>query len=106
VRGWARCLRTRHLLERSLPTLVLAGENWSFVLQESPGCLAALGAAPPDVAEPAPIRSGHMVIDETAMATGIALHVVVALSPEVVDASCVLDACRSDRAGGTWHGAG
>lgn len=68
-----------------MPAPVLAGEDWSFVLQQVPGCLAALGAAPPDVAEPAPIHSDRMVLDEMAVVTGIALHSAVALSPAVGD---------------------
>ncbi|MER6850674.1 M20 family metallopeptidase [Streptomyces flaveolus] len=83
---------TEHVLETAasvlgdsrvarMPTPVLAGEDWSFVLQQVPGCLAALGAAPSDVAEPASIHSDEMVMDETAMAVGVALHAAVALSP-------------------------
>ena len=41
-----------------------------------------LGAAPPAVARPAPNHSNHFVIDEPAMATGIAMYAAMALSSQ------------------------
>jgi len=49
------------------------------VLQQVPGSMAFLGAAPPGVDRPAPNHSNRMVIDESAMATGIALYAAMAL---------------------------
>ena len=58
----------------------MGAEDWSYVLQQVPGSMAFLGAGPPGVTHPAPNHSNRMVIDEPAMATGIALHVAMALS--------------------------
>jgi len=67
--------------ERTLrmPTPVMGAEDWSFVLQQVPGSMAFLGAAPEGVASPAPNHSNRMVIDEQAMATGMALYAAMAL---------------------------
>ena len=65
---------------RRMPTPVMGAEDWSYVLQQVPGSMAFLGAAPPGVAYPAPNHSNRMVIDEAAMATGIALHAAMALT--------------------------
>ena len=55
-------------------------EDFSYVLDEIPGCFTFLGAAPPDVdpTDAAPCHSNRMLIDEQAMATGIAMHASVA----------------------------
>lgn len=65
-----------------MPTPVMASEDWSFVLQKVPGCILALGVAPPGVQQPASIHSSRMVLDEAAMTTGIALHAALASSPQ------------------------
>jgi len=67
--------------ERALrmPTPVMGAEDWSFVLQQVPGSMVFLGAAPQGVERPAPNHSNRMVIDESAMATGIALYAAMAL---------------------------
>ena len=62
------------------PTAFMGAEDWSFVLQQVPGAMAFLGAAPPGVEQPAPNHSNRMVIDEQAMATGIALYAAMALA--------------------------
>ena len=69
--------------ERTLemPTPVMGAEDWSYVLQQVPGAMAFLGtrpkgAAPADVA---PNHSNRMVLDEDAMAVGIATYSGVAL---------------------------
>jgi len=67
-----------------LPTPVMAAEDWSFVLEQVPGSMVFLGAAPPGVEHPAPNHSNRMIIDEKAMVTGIALYAAVALSPATV----------------------
>jgi hippurate hydrolase len=64
----------------SMPTPVMAMDDWSYVLQQVPGSMAFLGAAPPGVARPAPNHSNRMVLDETVIATGIALNAAMALS--------------------------
>ncbi len=62
-----------------MPSAVMGAEDWSFVLQRVPGSMVFLGAAPPGVTSPAPNHSNRMVLDESAMATGIALHAAMAL---------------------------
>lgn len=62
-----------------MPTPVMGAEDWSFVLQRVPGSMAFLGAAPVGVEHPAPNHSNRMVIDEPAMATGMALYAAMAL---------------------------
>src|SRR3546814_10138426 len=64
-----------------MPTPVMGAEDWSYVLQQVPGSMAFLGTRPAGIApaEVAPNHSKRMVIDEGAMATGIALHSGVAL---------------------------
>jgi len=59
---------------------IMGAEDWSFVLQQVPGCMAFLGAAPPGVQQPAPNHSNRMVIHEEAMAAGIAMYAAMALS--------------------------
>jgi len=66
-----------------MPTPVMAAEDWAFVLEQVPGSMVFLGAAPPGVSLPAPNHSNRMVLDEAAMATGVALYAAVALSSSV-----------------------
>ncbi|WP_322770543.1 M20 family metallopeptidase [Frankia sp. Cr1] len=64
-----------------LPTPVMAGEDFGFLLERVPGALALLGACPADVPDPAAAPACHsaaMRIDENALATGVALHATVA----------------------------
>jgi hippurate hydrolase len=65
-----------------MPTPIMGAEDWSYVLQRVPGSMAFLGAGPPGVKDPPPNHSNRMVIDEPAMATGIALHAAMALYPD------------------------
>ena len=62
----------------AMPTPVMGAEDWSYVLQKVPGSMAFLGAGPAGIASPAPNHSNRMIIDEAAMANGIALHVAMA----------------------------
>ncbi|HVC69095.1 MAG TPA: M20 family metallopeptidase [Acidimicrobiales bacterium] len=62
-----------------MPTPVMGAEDWSFVLQRVPGAMAFLGAAPVGIDRPAPNHSNRMLIDESAMATGMALYAAMAL---------------------------
>jgi hippurate hydrolase len=64
----------------TMPTPVMGAEDWSRVLQAVKGSMAFLGACPPGESHPAPNHSNHFVIDETAMATGIAMYAAMALS--------------------------
>jgi amidohydrolase len=65
----------------TMPTPVMGGEDWSYVLQEVPGAMAFLGTRPPGMhpRDVAPNHSNRMVIDETAMVPGIATYAAVAL---------------------------
>lgn len=63
-----------------MPTPVMGAEDWSYVLQEVPGAMAFLGTMPPGITGPvAPNHSNRMVVDEAAMAAGIATYAGVAL---------------------------
>ena len=63
-----------------MPTPVMGAEDWSHVLRQVRGSMAFLGASPPGVAQPAPNHSNRFVIDETAMASGVAMYAAMALS--------------------------
>jgi amidohydrolase len=64
-----------------MPSPVMGAEDWSYVLEEVNGAMAFLGTRPPGVAAPdvAPNHSNRMIIDEGAMAAGIATYTGVAL---------------------------
>jgi hippurate hydrolase len=64
-----------------LPSPVMGAEDFSYVLERVPGAMVFLGTRPPGVhrRDVAPNHSNRMVIDEDAMATGVALHAAVAL---------------------------
>jgi hippurate hydrolase len=65
---------------RRLPAPIMGSEDWSYVLQQVPGAMAFLGTRPPGVEGPvAPNHSNRMMLDEGAMAAGIAMHAGVAL---------------------------
>jgi len=59
---------------------IMGAEDWSYVLRRVPGAMAFLGASPPGVEHPAPNHSNRMLIDEGAMAAGIAMHAAMALA--------------------------
>ena len=65
-----------------MPTPVMGAEDWSYVLRQVRGSMAFLGGGPPGVDQPAPNHSNRFVIDESAMATGIAMYAAMALSAE------------------------
>jgi hippurate hydrolase len=63
-----------------MPAPLMGAEDFSLVLQQIPGAMAFIGVAPDD-AEPAaaaPCHSNRMLLNEAAMATGVALHAAVA----------------------------
>ena len=64
-----------------MPNPVMGAEDWSYVLQQVPGAMAFLGTCPPgeDFHGVAPNHSNRMVIDEDAMAVGVALYAATAL---------------------------
>jgi amidohydrolase len=68
-------------LTAPMPTPVMGAEDFSYVVQRVPGAMAFLGTRPPGVApaDAAPNHSNRMVLDEDAMATGVALYAAMAL---------------------------
>jgi hippurate hydrolase len=56
---------------------VMGSEDFSYVLQRVPGAMANLGTRP-DTGPAFPNHSNRMVVNESALATGIAMHVAVA----------------------------
>lgn len=64
-----------------MPNPVMGAEDWSYVLQQVPGSMAFLGTRPKGVAphDVAPNHSNRMVLDEDAMAAGIATYAGAAL---------------------------
>jgi hippurate hydrolase len=64
----------------AMPTPVMGAEDWSYVLRQVKGSMAFLGGAPAGMERPAPNHSNHFVIEEDAMATGIAMYAAMALS--------------------------
>ena len=57
---------------------VMGSEDFSYVLQRVPGAMANLGTRP-DGGEVYPNHSNRMLLNESALVSGIALHVAVAL---------------------------
>jgi hippurate hydrolase len=70
-------LGPRGVIEFDAP--VMGAEDFSYVLQRTPGAMVFLGLRPPGVADAAPCHSNRMLIDEDGMAYGVALHAAVAL---------------------------
>ena len=66
--------------ERVMPMRhpVMGSEDFSYVLQRVPGAMANLGTRP-DGGEVYPNHSNRMLVNESALVSGIALHVAVAL---------------------------
>jgi hippurate hydrolase len=60
-----------------MPTPVMGAEDFSYVLQRVPGAMVFLGARA-EGSGGAPLHSNRMVIDESALADGIALHAATA----------------------------
>ena len=67
---------------QTLPHPVMGAEDFSYVLQRVPGAMAFLGVAPPGTEPSAacPCHSNRMVVDESALARGVALHAAIATS--------------------------
>lgn len=66
----------------TMPSPVMGAEDWSYVLQEVPGCMAFLGVCPPgrDPRGAPACHSNRMMLDEEAMAVGVASHTALALA--------------------------
>lgn len=58
---------------------IMGAEDFSFVLQRTPGAMVFLGLRPPGATEAAPCHSNRMLIDEDGMAYGVALNAAIAL---------------------------
>jgi hippurate hydrolase len=60
---------------------MMGGEDFSYVLRDTPGAMAFIGAAPPgtDPATNPPLHNTRMTIDEAVMARGVALHCALAI---------------------------
>jgi amidohydrolase len=64
-----------------MPTPIMGAEDFSYVLQRMPGCMMVLGVMPAGHEEHDHIASCHsnrMMLNEDAMAVGIALHAAIA----------------------------
>lgn len=64
---------------RVMPTPVMGSEDFSYILQRIPGTMVNLGTRPDGPGPHAPNHSNRMLLNETPLATGIALHAAVAL---------------------------
>jgi amidohydrolase len=63
----------------SMPHPIMGAEDWSYVLEEVPGAMAFLGTRPDGSGPVAPNHSNRMILDESAMAAGMATYAGVAL---------------------------
>lgn len=63
-----------------MPNAFMGAEDFSYVLERLPGAMVFLGVAPDGVRRPAPNHSNRMLLNEDAMATGIAMHAAIATS--------------------------
>ncbi|MDX2459977.1 MAG: hypothetical protein QNM00_07805 [Gammaproteobacteria bacterium] len=63
-----------------MPQPLMGAEDFSLVLQRTPGAMAFLGvlAEGMDLKNAAPCHSNRMMLDESAMASGVAMHAAVA----------------------------
>jgi len=60
----------------TIPAPIMGGEDFAFVLEKIPGAMAILGVAPPggDPFARPPIHNSKMLVDESVLARGVALH--------------------------------
>ncbi|WP_276938090.1 M20 metallopeptidase family protein [Ferrimicrobium acidiphilum] len=63
-----------------METPVMGAEDFSYMLQASPGAMIFLGVAPSGIERPAPNHSNKMLVDEAALHRGVALHALLALA--------------------------
>jgi len=83
--AWVRGVASNLLGERNviaMNTPVMGAEDFSYVLERVAGAMAFLGTCPvgSDVMTAAPNHSNRMVLDEKAMAVGIAMYASVPLA--------------------------
>ncbi len=64
---------------RAMSHPIMGAEDFSYVLQRVPGAMANLGTRP-DSGPAYPNHSNRMMLNESALTTGIAMHVAVALN--------------------------
>jgi amidohydrolase len=81
--GAARVLRVASELVgadhvEEMPTPIMGSEDFSYVLQRVPGAFAFLGTRP-DSGPAHPNHSNRMLVNESALPVGVAMHVAVAL---------------------------
>jgi hippurate hydrolase len=76
---------------RLMLTPMMGSEDFSYVLHQVPGTLMFLGTRPDGDAPAIPNHSNRMIVNERALATGVALHTAIALR--------FLDGSRSPRPG-------
>lgn len=69
-------LGERHAVE--MPNAFMGAEDFSYVLERLPGAMVFLGVRPEGVRHPAPNHSNRMLLNEDAMAAGIAMHAAIA----------------------------
>jgi amidohydrolase len=62
-----------------MPAPVMGAEDFSYVLEEVPGAMVFLGTDPKLGGPAAPNHSNRMLVDESAMASGIAVYAGMAL---------------------------
>lgn len=63
----------------TMPSPVMGAEDFSYLLQRWPGAMLFLGVKPEDPSLAAPCHSNRMMLNESAMAHGVAVHTQVAL---------------------------
>ena len=61
-------------------TPMMGAEDFSYLLQRFPGAMFFLGVKPEDPSLAAPCHSNRMILNEDAMAHGVALHARIALN--------------------------
>jgi len=64
---------------RMIPRPIMPSEDFSYILQRVPGAMVFLGARSDGEGPVAPVHSSRMILNESAMITGAALHAAVAL---------------------------
>jgi len=57
----------------------MSAEDFSYILERVPGSILFVGSRPSGVDRPAMLHTGEMILDEDAMATGIALYAALAI---------------------------
>ena len=71
-----RLLGDEHYAEMHAP--YMGAEDFSYVLDQVPGAMVFLGVRP-DQGSAAPLHSNRMILNESALSSGIALHAAMAL---------------------------